>query len=214
MQYPTGGGRRPGPSFSQRQYRHRAGRYDAELAPFEPVRGIALRQLGLRRGDTVLDLGCGTGLSFGPLREHIGAGGRIVGVEPCAEMLERARERVARHGWRNVQLVEAAAASARLPAAADAALFFFTHDVVRDPPSLDHVLAHLKPGARVVASGLQWAHPFLWPANLFVLGAALYSVSSLEGLARPWDRLAARLRDVQVQTEMLGGIYIVKGRLA
>lgn len=214
MQSPSGGGRRPEPSFSQRQYRQRAGRYDAELAPFEPVRAIAVQQLDLRRGDTVLDVGCGTGLSFGPLQERIGPQGRIVGVEPCPEMLERARERVARHGWHNVRLVEAPAAAARLHVKADAALFFFTHDVVRDLPSLDHVLTHLKPGAHVVASGLQWAHPLLWPANLFVLGAALYSVSSLEGLGRPWDKLAARLRDVQLQTHMLGGIYLLKGRLA
>ena len=124
------------------------------------------------------------------------------------------RSRVGDHHWHNVELVEAPAASARLPAQADAALFFFTHDVVRDKPSLDHVLAHLKPGAHVVASGLQWAQPWLWPANLFVLAAALYSVTSLEGLGRPWDRLAARLRDVQLQTNLLGGIYIVKGRLA
>lgn len=214
MQYPSGRGRRPGPSFSQEQYRRRASRYDAELAPFEPIRAMAVEQLELHRGDTVLDVGCGTGLSFDALESRVGATGRVVGVEPCAEMLERAQLRVHDHHWDNVELVHAKAAASHLPAKADAALFFFTHDVVRDKPSLDHVLAHLKPGAHVVASGLQWAHPWLWPANLFVLAAALYSVSSLEGLGRPWDKLAARLRDVQLQTSLLGGIYIVKGRLA
>ena len=75
-------------------------------------------------------------------------------------------------------------------------------------------LAHLKPGARVVASGLQWAPPWMWPTNGFVLLAALYSVTSLEGLGRPWDKLAARLRGVQVDTTLMGGIYICSGVFA
>jgi demethylmenaquinone methyltransferase/2-methoxy-6-polyprenyl-1,4-benzoquinol methylase len=73
------------------------------------------------------------------------------------------------------------------------------------------VLSHLEPGARVVASGLQWAPLWAWPTNGFVMLAAMYSVTSLEGLGRPWDRLAARLKDVEVQTLMMGGIYIASG---
>ena len=72
---------------------------------------------------------------------------------------------------------------------ADAALFHFTHDVLREDAALDNVLAHLKPGARVVATGLQWAPPWMWPTNGFVMAAALYSVTALESLARPWDKL-------------------------
>jgi demethylmenaquinone methyltransferase/2-methoxy-6-polyprenyl-1,4-benzoquinol methylase len=97
---------------------------------------------------------------------------------------------------------------------AHAALFHFTHDVLRDAAALDHVLAHLRPDARVVAAGLQWAPPWMWATNAFVLAAALYSTSSLEGLSRPWDPLAQRLRDVRVQTAGLGGVFIISGRLA
>ena len=193
------------------QYRRRAHQYDRELAPFEPIRIESIERLRLVPGETVLDVGCGTGLSLAPLHSRVGRHGRIVAVEPCPEMLGRAAERVQRHGWRNVELLESTAAGAPLQGYADAALFHFTHDVMRDERAIANVLAHLKPGARVVASGLQWAPPWLWPTNGFVLMAALYSVTSLEGLARPWDKLAARLRDVKVDTALFGGIYIASG---
>ena len=121
---------------------------------------------------------------------------------------------VARHGWSGVALLEAVAEQAPLQGLADAALFHFTHDVLRNPAALDHVIAHLKPGARVVASGLQWAPPWMVPTNLFVLGAALYSVSSLDGLEQPWTMLAKRLQSFEVRGFPWVGIYVAGGRVA
>ena len=210
MQHPAGG-RGPDHSSALAQYRRRASGYDRELALFEPVRRKAIECLTLRAGDTVLDLGCGTGLSFGPLLSRIGETGSIVSIELSPEMLARARQRVEASHWANVSLVCAPVEAARIAVMADAALFHFTHDIVRDPKAIAHVLRHLRPGARVVATGLQWAPPWLWPTNGFVLLAALYSVSSLEGLARPWDRLMGHLRDVQVDSTMIGGVYIASG---
>lgn len=193
------------------QYRRRADSYDSELLLFEPIRADAITALDLRRGDIVLDVGCGTGLSFELLQDGIGAQGRIVGIEQCPEMMAKAQERMRRHNWHNVELVHAPAASAQVPTLADAALFHFTHDVLRDPEAIANVLSHLKPGARVVASGLQWASPWAWPMNGFVLLAAMYSVTSLEGLGHPWDKLAQRLTNVRVQTTLGGGIYVASG---
>jgi ubiquinone/menaquinone biosynthesis C-methylase UbiE len=204
--------RAPDRSAALAQYRRRAASYDTELAIFEPIRLDAVARLGLRRGDKVLDVGCGTGLSFELLHDRIGKGGRILGIEQSPEMLARARERVEHNHWRNVELVCAPAAKAQVPVLADAALFHFTHDVLRNPAALDHVLAHLKPGARVVASGLQWAPPWMVPTNLFVLGAALYSVSSLDGLEQPWTMLAKRLHSFEVRGFPWVGIYVAGGR--
>ena len=178
---------------------------------FEPIRSEAIALLGLHRGDTVLDVGCGTGLSFEELHHRVGRKGRIVGIEQCPEMMAKARSRVQEHNWPGVDLVCAPAAVARVPVQADAALFHFTHDIVREEAAIANVLSHLKPGARVVASGLQWAPPWMWPTNGFVLLAAIYSVTSLEGLGQPWDRLSAHLRDVEVRTALMGGIYIANG---
>ena len=203
--------RAPDRSAALAQYRRRAPGYDTELALFEPIRCEAIARLGLHRGETVLDVGCGTGLSFEQLHDRIGKAGRIVGIEQCPEMLARAKARVDENHWRHVDLVCAPAATARIPVQADAALFHFTHDVLRERAAIGNVLSHLKPGARVVASGLQWAPAWAWPTNGFVLLAAMYSVTSFDGLGRPWDMLARRLADVDVQTSLMGGIYILSG---
>jgi ubiquinone/menaquinone biosynthesis C-methylase UbiE len=210
---PAGSRRQADRAASVAQYRRRAGIYDTELAAFEPIRADAIEKLDLKPGDAVLDVGCGTGLSLAALQGRVGDRGRIVGIEQCPEMLQRARERVREHRWRNVELVEEGAASAPIEGRADAALFHFTHDILRDPQALANVFAHLKPSARVVATGLQWAPPWMWPTNGFVFLAALHSVTSFEGLGRPWDKLASHLQQVQVETALLGGIFIASGRV-
>jgi SAM-dependent methyltransferase len=203
--------RAPDRSAALAQYRRRAPGYDTELALFEPIRCEAIARLDLHRGDAVLDVGCGTGLSFELLHDRIGKAGRIVGIEQCPEMLDKAKTRVDENHLRHVELVCAPAATARIPVQADAALFHFTHDVLRERAAIGNVLAHLKPGAHVVASGLQWAPAWAWPTNGFVLLAAMYSVTSFDGLGKPWDILARRLSDVNVRTSLMGGVYILSG---
>jgi SAM-dependent methyltransferase len=72
--------------------------YDAELrAHHEHLRAA----YGINRGDDVLDIGCGTGLTT---REagRAAAPGRVLGVDLSERMLERARELTAREGLENV----------------------------------------------------------------------------------------------------------------
>ena len=209
------GWRRTGPdrSVALEQYRRRAGVYDLELALFEPIRRRAIAWLAPRHGNTVLDVGCGTGLSFAQLRAAVGLEGRIIGIEQCPEMIERARQRVHQQGWDNVTLLCAPVESARLPSHADAALLHFTHDILQSDDALAHVVKHLRPGARVVASGLKWAPPWAVPTNLFVLPAALRSVSSLAGLRQPWHRLERLIGKMDVSSRLAGGGFIARGQV-
>ena len=92
--FPRPSGHEPDASAALAQYRRRADRYDLELAAFEPLRIQAIDALQLHEGDTVLDVGCGTGLSFALLRERIGAQGWIVGIEQSPQMLDQARRRI------------------------------------------------------------------------------------------------------------------------
>jgi len=195
------------------QYSRRAGVYDLELALFEPIRQRAIADLALQPGERVLDLGCGTGLSLPALRQGVGSRGRIVGVEQSPEMLARARERVASARWRNVTLLCSPVESAPLEGWADAALFHFTHDILQRPEAVDQVVRHLRPGARIVACGLKWAPGWAVAANLFVLPAALHSVTSLDGLREPWRHLARRIGRLEVEAMLMGAVYIATGRV-
>ena len=195
------------------QYRRRAGFYDLELALLEPLRRRAIALLALRPGEVVLDVGCGTGLSLALLSQAIGANGRIVGIEQSPEMIELARQRVVQRQLPGVTLLNSPVEIAAIPVKADAALFHFTHDILRQAAAIAKVTAHLKPGARVVASGLKWAPSLLWPVNLLVLPAALNSVTSTEGLAAPWDRLSEHLDLLEVESVYFGGAYLARGVL-
>ncbi len=194
------------------QYRLRAQIYDAELAAFEPVRRRAIECLQLQPGNTVLDIGCGTGLSLESLQQGVGPHGTIVGIEQSPEMFALAHRRVERQNWRNVTLVNAPVESATIDCLADAALFNFTHDILRHPGGIRRVVAQLKPGARVVAAGLQWSSPWDWPTNWLVLVAAMYSTTSLEGLAQPWSHLAQLVGEMQAVPSPINGVYIVSGK--
>jgi SAM-dependent methyltransferase len=195
------------------QYRRRAPYYDLELALFEPIRRAAIARLAIEAGDTVLDIGCGTGLSLSLLRDKVGPHGRIVGIEQSPHMIERAGARVREHHWGNVELIEGSVDQVNVEGMADGALFHFTHDILRDTSALGNVAHHLTPGAHVVASGLQWASPWAWPLNIFVLGAALHSVTSLSGLNRPWSLLAGYLDQVRVESFIAGAVFLTSGML-
>jgi len=82
-------------------YRKKAKHYDITSrlypVPGYPQRAQRLRAvhtLGLRPGDTVVDMACGTGLNFPLLEKVVGPGGRIVGVDLTDAMLAQAQHRL------------------------------------------------------------------------------------------------------------------------
>jgi len=50
----------------------------------------------LQPGDQVLDVGCGTGTLALDVQQHVGATGRVVGIDPGKEQITRARAKAAR----------------------------------------------------------------------------------------------------------------------
>ncbi|MEN9904208.1 MAG: hypothetical protein RLZZ555_773 [Pseudomonadota bacterium] len=194
-------------------YRARCGYYDLQLAPYELLRRMAVERLELQPGQFVLDIGCGTGMSLDLLQQAVGPQGHIVGVDQSPEMLERARQRVAHAGWRQVELVCSPVQDAKLPARADAALFHFTHDILQTPAALDHVLARLAPGARLAVCGLKWAPPWFAALNPLVWWNAAQSVTTLAGFEAPWSALAQRGIRLTVESFGCGTLYLASGRM-
>ena len=193
--------------------RHRlAAPFYDHFRPRTRFREEAIGRLQLAPGQTVLDMGCGTGLSFELIQEQIGSQGRIIGAELSPDMLARARQKVTAHGWQNVTLIEAAAEEADIPGEADAALFYFTHDIMQSETALTNALSHLKESGRVVAAGAK--RPSRWwqlPANLAVLLIYWPFATTTAGRARPWDKLEHLLPELRVEERSFGTMYMAYG---
>ena len=202
----------PDAGLSVAKYREHAQDYDLASAGAQTVRAWAVRLLGLQPGEVVLDVGCGTGLNFGLIDEHVGRDGEIVGIELCGAMLERARGRLEACECAGT-LVESAVEEADLPSTADAALFSYTHDVMRSPGALENVFRHLRPGRRVAAAGLMEPPPWS-PIGGYVRRLAREYATTLEGFDRPWSHLERFLPYLEVEEQIgLGGAYVASGRV-
>jgi SAM-dependent methyltransferase len=201
-----------GQAGRQPAYHEHARSYDRDTGVFQPYRRAVVAALPLRPGQVVLDVGCGTGLCCGLLRDKVGPGGTVIGVEESAEMAAVAREHIAREGWRNVTVVQAPAEEARLETTADAALFCAVHDILQSPDALRHVLASLRPGSPVAAGGGKWAAPVLVAVNSMVGTLHAPYVRSFSGFDRPWRYLERLVEDVRVRETAFGAGYVMTGR--
>lgn len=81
----------------------------------------AIEALGPGRGDTVLDIGCGTGQTLIQLAERVGTEGQVIGVDIAPLLLDVARWRTGR--LCQVKLVKADAQTVALPAESADAVF-------------------------------------------------------------------------------------------
>jgi SAM-dependent methyltransferase len=195
----------------QPAYYEHARSYNRDTGLFQPYRHAVVEALPLKRGQVVLDVGCGTGLCCGLLREKVGPGGTVIGIEESPEMAAGAREYIAREGWRNVTVVQSSAEDARLEATADAALFCAVHDILQSPGALRNVMVSLCPGAWVAVGGGKWAAPVMVAVNSMVRMLHAPYVRSFSGFDRPWRHLEHLVEDVQVWEMAFGGGYVMIG---
>jgi demethylmenaquinone methyltransferase/2-methoxy-6-polyprenyl-1,4-benzoquinol methylase len=185
-------------------YRKKAKHYDITSrlypVPGYPQRAQRLRAvqaLGLRPGDSVVEIACGTGLNFSLIEQVIGPDGRIVGVDLTDAMLAQAQHRIETNGWSNISLVQADAAEFDFPTEVHAILSTYALTQV---PECGDVIAH---GAAALSRGGRWVVLDLkvpdnaprWLAQLGIaLGRPFGSID--EWIARrPWEVIRAAMQD-------------------
>jgi ubiquinone/menaquinone biosynthesis C-methylase UbiE len=114
------------------------------------------RQLDLARlaaGETVLDVGCGTGTLAIAAARRVGVTGAVTGIDPSAELLERARKK-ARRAHVDVAFAQSGGEELPFPDAAfdvvlsSLVLHHLSHDALRSAAHEMHRV--LRPGGRAV----------------------------------------------------------------
>jgi ubiquinone/menaquinone biosynthesis C-methylase UbiE len=175
------------------------------------LRRETISRLHLQPGQTVLDLACGTGRNFPLILERIGSTGKLIGVDYTSAMLARAKERVDREGWKNVELIYEDVALIDLKRKFDAALCTLAIGVIPDyQEALNRMLTHVKPGGWLAIGDAKRSSgwnglAFNWLADLLGNGAA-EDVSR-----RPWESLREMLGDFQYTEWFSGFFYVASG---
>jgi len=175
--------------------------------------GNPLAHAGVRPGEVVLDLGSGAGMDVFLAAHEVGPGGRVIGVDMTAEMVEAARENAAKVGATNVEFrlgeIE------HLPVADAAVDVIISNCVINLSPAKEAVFAEafrvLKPGGRMVVSDLVLTAPI--PDD--VRHSVEAYVGCVAGAAMKdeylWMMGAAGFRDIEVVEQRSYGDATVFG---
>ncbi|GGL35749.1 hypothetical protein GCM10009037_19220 [Halarchaeum grantii] len=154
------------------------------------VRDAAVDALDVAAGDTVVDVGCGTGANLARLREHVGETGRVVGLDASRGMLARAR----RAGG-NAALVRGDATRPPVGGGVDAVFASFVVGVLDDAAAAVRAWCDLlEPGNRLVlVEATTSAHPAGRLANpLFRAFVRAGAPGTPAGAARTLDATVER----------------------
>jgi len=112
--------------------------------------------VAVQPGETVADIGAGTGYFAMPMAQITGAKGKVYAVDVQAEMLDWIRKKIEATGLGNIQLVHAEATATTLPDAA-CDLFFIAnvwHELDDRAAVLREANRILKPSGRIAI--LDW----------------------------------------------------------
>ena len=104
--------------------------------------------LGIPPGAQVLEVGAGTGTSFPAYPSHC----NVTGIDLAPDMLARARQKIADHGWRHLKVIEMDALDLKFPDNSfDYVMAFHVVTVVPDPVRMiAEVKRVCKPSGKIV----------------------------------------------------------------
>lgn len=207
-------------------YRRRAPGYNRVVRLFDSFawfgfnlsgwRRQAIAALNLKPGDTVVDIGCGTGSNFPLLVQAVGAEGKIIAVDLSDAMLVEARQFVEANHWGNFQLVCADAAQFAFPDRVDAVVSAFAFILIPESERIvNRACDALAPGGRLVILDMAWPRylALWWRHVLFFMRA--YGVTLEVLRRRSWETvqrvMRERLSDVSQRQFWFGFFYLAVG---
>lgn len=148
--------------------------------PLVRIRKRSIDALQLKPGDSVLEIGCGSGRNFPLIEERIGPSGTLFGVDLSRGMLARAERVVRRRGWTNIHLTCGDAAASLPSRPVRAVLFCFSYSTMRDRIAiLEAAWRMLGDGCRVVITDARLRPG--WPRRVLAGSSAWISARTLLG---------------------------------
>jgi demethylmenaquinone methyltransferase/2-methoxy-6-polyprenyl-1,4-benzoquinol methylase len=176
------------------------------------MRKRAITRLELLPGQTVLEIGCGTGRSLALLGDAVGEGGEVIGVDVSRGMLARAERWAKRNDRQNVRLLLHDAVHLSLRRPVDAVLFSLSYSALPDrAPALDVAWRALAPAGKLVIMDAR-----LPPTRLGRLlrpaAETLATVFPGDPYSTPWNDLSAITPSVQTEWFRRGLYFICSAR--
>ncbi len=115
-----------------------------------------VRALDIRIGDTVADIGAGTGYFSVPLAMAVGERGKVYAIDVQAEMLALLQQKLRNRATLNIDLIQAEADATNLPGVCCTLAFLANvwHEFDDRRAVLDEVRRILSPGGRIAV--LDW----------------------------------------------------------
>lgn len=179
------------------------------------LRRRAVETLALRSGDSVLEIGCGTGNSLPYLQAAVGSAGRVYGIDISSGMLRKASARRAAHHWNNVVLNQCDAADYTAPEVLDGVLFSLSYNTMpHHKRVLRGVWNALRPGGRLVIMDAKLpsgpASKLLVPFSVWLMKRTMLGNPFIQ----PWKELAAVAGPTDMSERLFGSYYICRATKA
>ena len=204
------------PSFIRQRYNDIASFFPFfELLFLLPpgIRRKAVRRLQLRPGDSVLEIGCGTGRNLPFLLEAVGPEGHIFGVDLSEGMLSKARQLCTKRKWKNVTLIHSDASSYTVPNAVSGVIFSLSYATM---PHHKEVLLHawkqLQVGGNLVIMDAKLPPGIrgrlLLPYSVWIMKRTVLGNPFIQ----PWKELAELTEQFKIEELLFGSYYICTGR--
>jgi demethylmenaquinone methyltransferase/2-methoxy-6-polyprenyl-1,4-benzoquinol methylase len=160
------------------------------------IRQKTVDSLNLKRGDAVLEIGCGTGKNLPFLINAVGKEGKVYGIDVSKNMLKRAKVFAERNKWENLKLTCIDALEFEPPKMLNGVLFSLSYaTMINRREVLKKVWSGLAPGGRIVIMDAQF--PLGLPGRAMILlrpAITLFLKASV--LGNPYIKPIEELRDI------------------
>ncbi len=178
-------------------------------------RSEAVSVLRLKRGETVLDVACGTGLNFSFLLQRVGPQGRVVAIDIARGMLDKAKERAEREGYRNVELLLGDITQVKIPPVDSAVACWSMISIPNYREALVRIVESLRPGGRISVLDFKVIDGF--PGQIFnPVFRAMCRLTHQDASREPWVDLEQMLGAVKMREWRFGGflsgVYLAWGK--